>query len=179
MPIKMEKEHYVKRSVLILVFLCLEATWARSETVMLYVRDMTTDEDSAEASISFFMALEDGVMDQFFESGHIIFDSGLQYVTVEEERFPERTAVRMAKSGGARVLLEIDMTYPPGPRDHTVLPLAARFTVSDILSGDSLHQGTISFSSIVESEKGNPKSDEELCTIWGKTIAGEALRYLP
>jgi hypothetical protein len=174
----MEKEYCVRRFILIAAFLCGASSCIFSDTVMIFLRDMTDNERSAKVSAPYFMALEDGIMDQFFEAEHIIFDSGLQYAGPEGP-YAERKSLRMAREGGAEILIEIDMSYPPGPRDPSILPIDARFAVSDVASGKILHEATTAFSSIISAESGSKRSIEDFCFLWGRAIALEALQYLP
>lgn len=85
---------------------------AEAETVMVYVRYTTatvTDEDDAYKIV---IPLEDGIMNEFFDYGHIVFNSGVEKAPV----LPfagERESLRIAKSGGAMFLLEVQVVCSP------------------------------------------------------------------
>jgi hypothetical protein len=96
------------------VFLLLAAFpgLAEAETVMVYVRytaATVTDEDEAYKIV---IPLEDGIMNEFFDYGHIVFNSGVE----KAPALPfagERESLRMAKSGGAMFLLEVQVVCSP------------------------------------------------------------------
>lgn len=114
------------------------------ETVMLYIGDGDLDEETFESYLPLARAVEEGVMNEFFDSGHIIFNNGIS----ADARFPEppfdaeRLPVRMAKSGGARYLLEVKLTYTGAETDNPDITSAAyRFT--NVLDGRLLMSETV------------------------------------
>ena len=54
-----------------------------------------------------------GAMAEFFDLGHIVFNYGIPGDPPEETPFTaDRSPVRVAKSGGARQLMEIELQEP-------------------------------------------------------------------
>lgn len=94
------------------LFLLILPIMAEAETVMVYVRYIATPVTDDEEAYKIVIPLEDGIMNEFFDYGHIVFNAGV-------ERAPtlpfdgERESLRMAKSGGARFLLEVQVVCSP------------------------------------------------------------------
>ena len=77
--------------------------FASAETVMLYTHEAEDSDFFERVGIDYAAAIEDGVLDTFFEDGYIIFTYGLP--AIDPETGPavrEPAPLRVAKSGGAR-----------------------------------------------------------------------------
>ena len=145
------------------------------ETVMLYVGSGPENRAEFDLCIPISAALEDGVMSEFFDSGHIIFNAGLKSAV----RFPEppgsheRLPLRIAKAGGASYLLEVELNYSvpdgeDGPKDFY-----ADFVFSHVNSSKVLQQGELS-SQAAERNIETP-DPEEKGYVLGTMIAQETL----
>ena len=168
----------MRKMTLSLLFLVLVAAAAVSETVMLYVGNGVENEEQFEASLPISMALEDGVMNEFFNNGHIIFNAGIKL----EQDFPEtpvkveRLPLRMAKAGGARYLLEVNINYAFERGEDEEIGVkntfSADYIFSQVSSSRILQRGGITTASVSGIEDPEP---EKYSYALGQMIAREAL----
>ncbi|MFO7850636.1 MAG: hypothetical protein R6V67_11810 [Spirochaetia bacterium] len=110
---------------------------AGADTVMVYTEKAEGDGD-VEMSRGY---LEDGVMEGFFDAGHIVFNAypEMDEANSEPEDFSEKFSVRAAKDGGATLLLEIAMKFDSS--EENSLPDSASYRYYDLDSGDLLARG--------------------------------------
>lgn len=168
----------MRKIMISLLLFCLACTGAVSETVMLYIGNGVENEDQFEASLPLSMALEDGVMNEFFDRGHIIFNAGIK----PEQDFPEtpfkadRLPVRIAKAGGAAYLLEVSINYSfekaEGEKIDVKKGFSADYTFSQVTSFRVLQTGGLETAAIRGIEDPEP---EKYSYILGQMIAREAL----
>ena len=79
---------------------------AVTETVMVYVRDAEGANFITEERLESASGVETGLMNAFFEEGHIVFNAG---ISLDEGAVSDELMVRFARSGGARYLLFADL----------------------------------------------------------------------
>ena len=78
-----------------------------AETVMVYVSSQTGHDDYL------LSAVEAGVMDVFFDSGHIVFNAGT-YERISDSDIQRRYWIRnTARQGGATLAIEIEVDLQP------------------------------------------------------------------
>jgi hypothetical protein len=163
----------VKIAACFVVFLRISVFFVYGETVLLYSKSPEGVEDGAYSI--FYM--EDGIMDVFFQAGHIIFNgsskgggtngaAGLP----EELPFKDRPSLRMAKSGGASLVLEVCLHF--SGRAEETLPESAEYLLIDVRSERSLAGGTVSLAQARGSEK---LEDFELVRKMGREVGLGAL----
>lgn len=148
---------------------------AHAETVMLYTQ-MQLRGDSKEANVDRYVAIEDGVMTLFFDSGNIIFDTGLPQKTAVADGVsprPESWAVAAAKAGGAHWLLEIQLVFPQNPYPAPV-PSSVTYKFTDLSTGKTVAEGEISPS--VSAHELATKKPYDLCYALGEQIARDAMK---
>ena len=138
------KKGRAMRRILVGIILLVGSAACFGETVMLYIGDGDLDEEAFETYLPLARAVEEGVMTEFFDSGHIIFNNGIspEAEYIEPPFEAERVPVRMAKSGGARYLLEVKLTYTgAGTDDPDITSAVYRF--SNVVDGRMLRSGTV------------------------------------
>ncbi|HUX20440.1 MAG TPA: hypothetical protein VMW69_04315 [Spirochaetia bacterium] len=141
-----------------------------AETVMLFTR-MQPVESHKGANVDQFIAVEDGVEDQFFNSGHIIFDAGVPEMAalanssaVQTDSWAEQTA----KDGGANYLLIVNLGFPAEVKTASV-PSAVSYRFMDLKTGSMLAEGSVDTRTTEIDLKS--KKPYELCFAIGQKIA--------
>ena len=147
-----------------------------AETILLFTVDIGGDEDLIKSSIINSSAIEEGIMDDFFEAGHIIFNAGINEnnpgnLPITADRLP----VRLAKKSGASLLIEIDLKYPEGQRSTETLPIVVEYRFLNILSDENILTGTFSPENDSVDSDATP---DRLCFLTGRMIAKELLKIL-
>jgi hypothetical protein len=141
-----------------------------AETVMLFTREAEGANYFELVGIDFAAAVEDGIMEVFFDEGHIIFNYGLPGKRGVETPFPsEPVPVRAAKSGGATFLIEIELSNPPEPG---IAPLVVTYRYSDVIRERLISSGVVRLEEI---DDGSITDARELCAAIGRAIAFAAL----
>ena len=112
---------------------------ASSETVFFHVED-----EMSIHSRDILEPVREGMLDGFFENGHIAFDSGPQ-----EESNNVTMLVRSARQGGAKYLVYV--TLSGGVDDR--IDLSATFSVFESTYGSELFEGIVQTKNIVKNEQ--------------------------
>ena len=162
----------MRNRVGILLLFIMTTALLQAETVLIFTRNSRNPE--LEAVVLQQSALEDGVMDAFFDAGHIVFNAGVVDGNDKLDIPSERLSLRMAKQGGAYYLLEIDMAYRDV--DDKVQVSSAAYRFYDVLSGAVLTEGTLS---VADVDRRPDTPVETICTSMGASIASGALSKLP
>jgi hypothetical protein len=164
----------------ILAILVLSVTPALlfAETVMVYVsskKEIVKDE-SKKAKQELVFSLEGGVMDEFFENGHIIFNAGKEdrsvgEFTLDKDSFP----LYMAKSGGASYLLNVSVRYWQTEEKEPEWRVAsAEYKFVKVETAEVLRDGTVE--ALYQREKNEEElSAEENSFNVGRAVAQDAL----
>ncbi len=99
---------HTRRKLMIACALLACSTVALSaDTVMVYVSSQTGQDDYL------LSAVEAGVMDVFFDSGHIVFNAGT-YERISDSDIQRRYWIRnTARQGGATLAMEIEVDLQP------------------------------------------------------------------
>ena len=151
--------------IVLLIFVC---GFAWSETVLIYIKKDDGMEFSDRA-LPLAYALEGGVMDEYYEAGHIIFNAGIKNISYWSE-FP----VNMAREEGAGLLLEIVMRVKEGLTTEESSVTAAAFQLVLLKGMKVLARGEIAAGSIpTESEE-----TENISFLLGKELARKSLSSL-
>ncbi|WP_321992327.1 hypothetical protein [Marispirochaeta aestuarii] len=121
-------------------------------------------------------AVEDGAMAALFDAGHIVFNAGVVAGNPRLKGPSDRLSMRMAKSGGALFLLEIDLLYEEPETDEEQLNApSAQYRLYDVMQDTLLTQGSLSPGDVRSREDAGP---EELSTALGSAIADHAVSML-
>lgn len=170
----------MRKTIISFVLLILFGAIGSAETVLIYVGDTSASEEEFKLCLPLSSALEDGVMNEFFDNGHIVFNAGIKMRSdfpeppFESERLP----VRIAKAGGAAYLLEIKIQYileeKEGGNFEVPRDLSADFIFSHVTSERVLQQGGLG-TSVFHRNGGEAPDPEKDSYILGQMIAKEAL----
>src|SRR6056297_693683 len=121
-----------------------------AETVLLY-----SDHSVGKGDFDFStFYVEDGIMDVFFEAGHIIFNGSFQNPEAKlpaDAPFSERPSYRMAKAGGASHVLEISLHFSEDEAE--TLPRFAKYRFIEVSSERNLAEGDVYYHETGDSEE--------------------------
>ncbi len=161
----------LNRFIVVVVLLLLHgAVSVWSDTVMLYTAEAEGSHFFEIAGIDLAAAVEDGVLSVFFEEGYIIFNYGLAAPDPLEAPFAtERVPVRVAKSGGASLLLEIRLSDPENDR---MIPVSVTYVFTDIILDREISRGVVVTADIVDPRVTDARA---LCVEIGRAAALSAL----
>ncbi len=154
----------------------LSAGWTAADTVMVYLKDAEQSDFISGGLIEMATAVEDGVMDEFFSSGHIVFNYGIS-TRAESDELPfkaEEPAVRSAKAGGASVILIVRL-YPKS--GEMPIPTAAAFEMRNIMEAKVLSNGYVNTAELQNKDE-DSTDPRQMCMLLGRTVARYALRGL-
>lgn len=178
MPIFKKKGYSMRKIIISLLFSGLVCAGAVSETVMLYIGNGAETEEQFQVCLPVSLALEDGVMNEFFDSGHIVFNAGISM----DREFPDtpfpadRLPLRAAKAGGAAYLLEVTINYTfQGGEDGEIgmdNSFSADYIFSQVSSSRVLRTGGVTTAAVTGIESPEP---EKYSYVLGQMIAREAL----
>jgi hypothetical protein len=160
----------------LLALLLFIAAGATAETVMISVQDDTDIEDEDYRSVSRYhlSAVEDGVMEAFFDAGHIVFNFG-EYERPAGETMQRRYDIRKAaKGGGASMVVQLSLVFERVD-EETLKPVGIDYELWDVASGEALAGGRRSapFGFSEENNKPGNRSAE-----LGRRVARELLSKL-
>ena len=139
---------------------------------MVYVSTSPDSDYQLGSALRYATAIESGVMDVFFDHGHIVFNFGIPGIDPEPTPFrSEPPAVRVAKRGAATRLLELLFSDPT--KDHP-MPATIEYTYTDLTSDLVVAAGVVRAAML----RVGSTDLIELCREYGQEVAIEALRDL-
>ncbi|HUX49603.1 MAG TPA: hypothetical protein VMW73_02340 [Spirochaetia bacterium] len=164
------------KSVVLLTMLLLSASTATvlADTVMVSVDatpagTIATASDNsaalAKAADTLREALEQGIMEQFFNAGHIIFN-GPPAPTTDIHSVSLRQ--QSARVGGASRLILVELAYRSEPALKKTLPVSASYTLWRLDTRQIVESGTVTADSLAHATK---IDENQLCLLMGQTIA--------
>jgi hypothetical protein len=151
----------MRKIMLLCLVLAPVVAWTGSaETVLLYIGNQVENEEVFKLCLPSAYSLEDGVMNEFFDSGHIIFNAGVkkEYSFTKPPFDSTRMPVRMAKRGGARYLLEVNVIYKINAKNETPKLSSAGYTLTNVYSEDILGRGNIEMEDVRIGPEENPEA---------------------
>lgn len=158
----------MKKIVFLLILFAVAGCFAWSETVLIYIKKDDGMEFSQEA-LPLAYALEGGVMDEYFEAGHIIFNAGIKNISYWKE-FP----VNMAMEEGAGLLLEIVLRVNEELTTQESSVTAAEYRLVLVNGKRVLSRGEIAAGSILT----DSQETEHISFLIGKELARRSLSSL-
>ena len=145
---------------------------AAAETVMLY-SDRPSGIGDETSAIHY---IEDGIMEIFFDAGHIIFNGTYGMMEGDESGdspFDDNPVYRIAKSGGASYVLSVRLSFTEDMEE--LLPVSAAYEFIELLTERHLSSGTV----LLERSDGwKEKEPYELVQNMGRKLGREALEGL-
>lgn len=158
----------MKKTIFIIVLLIFLCGFAWSETVLIYIKK-DDGLDFTEKTLPLAYAFEGGVMDEYFEAGHIIFNAGIKNISYWKE-FP----VNMAREEGAGLLLEIVMRVKEELTTEDSSVTAAFYQLVLLNGMKVLSRGEITAGSLLIESEGT----EKISFLLGKELAKKSLSSL-
>lgn len=150
---------------------------ASAETVMVSLQNDDRSRYIVQERIELVSAMEEGMMEPFFDANHIVFNLG---INIEENAVSpsDELVARVALSGGASFLLNVyvgDVPEPAadGPADNqeelnTLPPVQVRYTFIDLYRDRIITQGTLLTADLPPKKTANAMS---ACFTLGETAA--------
>ncbi len=124
---------------MILTFVFLSVLPA--ETVLLCMSDVSPELERADWPLLVMRAVEDGIMDEFFEAGHIVTNTFFNEAADDSDpsmppgNIPMTIADRiydLGKTYGADIVLYLTVFFPESPDDNLPMPEKIEYTVYQI-----------------------------------------------
>lgn len=161
--------------LIILLLLLIPPAVLTAETVLLYTSDDWLTPEITRGADYIVPALEDGFMEAFFDAGHIIFNDQAPPLAVSPESGRMRNALLLAKRGGARFMVELEIIYDRNEDVPVPLPLEVVFSVTDVVSNRFLLEDRL-----FPQDFHRPEFTEqrEVCQLLGATLAGRVLELM-
>ncbi|MFO7731452.1 MAG: hypothetical protein R6V86_11895 [Spirochaetia bacterium] len=160
----------MKKTAISLLFIGILLSPAYTETVMLFSEEPTGVGNERDSVIY----VEDGIMDVFFSAGHIIFNGGYQQFDQEskdaQSPFDDTPSFRLAKSGGADYMLQVQLEFTKDDEDS--LPVKALYSFYHLNSEERLASGEVLLSEAGEREE---LDEEVLIRRMGRHVGTEAI----
>lgn len=160
----------MKRLGLLLLLAVAAQLRSGAETVMVNTRD---DVDAAyinDERLIFASLVEEGIMAQFFDNGHIIFSAGLS-AEDESVQVSRELGGRIALAGGAGFLMDVALGQPDLESN---LPVTIGYCFLDLIEDEVIVEGVLALSEIPEEELLNP---EEASLAMGTRLALTVLNH--
>ncbi|MCF6334756.1 MAG: hypothetical protein L3J12_03335 [Spirochaetales bacterium] len=158
------------KRIMVLLILISTPFLLFSETVLLYTITKSGDTDIEQ----FGDLMESGVMNEFFDAGHIIFNAAVSgdIPEVGLSHYKEAAAMQLAKAGGAAFLLEVKFVYTEVKgRD---LLSTANYQLINVTTGDLVEDGSVS----IDNRWIEKDEFENGVTAMGRSMASYALSFL-
>lgn len=137
------RQNVTVRATATLALMLLVAASATAETVMVSVRDETgiTDDEYQNASRYHLTAVEDGVMEAFFDAGHIVFNLG-DYERFDGSEIQRRYTVRTAaEEGGASYVVQLALEFER-VNESTLRPVRVDYELWRVGGGEPVAGGS-------------------------------------
>lgn len=131
----------------LVALLSLSAGTVAAEAVLVSVRDDSglvsaedEDEDYAARSRFHLSAVEDGVMSEFFDAGHIVFNLGDYALSSESEMQRRYTVRKAARDGGAAYVVQLSVVFER-PTPDVLRPQRVEYRLWEVESGAMIVEG--------------------------------------
>ena len=124
---------------LLLVLLVLYSAPVAAETIAIAIYDT----DSLENTAPLLLLFEEGVMDDLFFSGHIVFDLDLDEADGADDAYRTARAIVEARLGGAAYVVLYGVSFRT-VQGRGLLPEISTVTVYDVEGGDGIEAGVVS-----------------------------------
>jgi len=146
-----------------------------AETVMIYTADQWSGPEERVGEDYVVFSLEDGLLETFFDAGHIVFNDYAPPMERQDGTDRNRPALRLARSGGADYLVEIAVSYLPEGEGKASLPESLDFRLSRVTDSRELASGNIGPSGDAAASGDDPR---EICRDLGRILGNRLLRQI-
>ncbi len=159
----------IKRLFLFVLIFCLPFLLS-AETVLLY----TISEADVLDLEQYGDFIESAVMNEFFDAGHIVFNTSVlgEVPEIGLDHFKEPASMQMAKAGGAAFLLEVNLVYSEIKGRN--LPGCAKFRLIEVFSGAMVKEGSVN----IDTKWIDDGDLEDGLSAMGTSMASYALTFL-
>jgi len=113
-------------------------------------------------------SIEDGLMDGLFDAGHIIYNDYAPPLTVMDYTDRNRASYRIARSGGASWLLELEIGYENEGEEINSLPDRLGFRFTNILNDQVVRLGEYEVADFISN---TTDSERDICKSIGTALA--------
>jgi len=151
---------------LICFFCTVFSVWP--ESILINIRRNDTA-DYNEKTLFLAYAFEDGVMDELFESGHIIFNTELKNGSSADD-----VPLFLAREEGAEYLLNIYISCRESENPEDNLLTSVEFTLFDVARNQTVTAGKIS----IENQPDTGQTARDVSFTLGKQTAQKSLEAL-
>jgi hypothetical protein len=139
-----------------------------AETIMVSVGDPGGKGGDEKITGYLLSALEDGIMEEFFLAGHIVFNGGTSFSAGTPRKIRD---IRDAKQGGASRLFLVDVYFRRSDKSGPV-PERVIYSLLSVSDQKSLAEGSLT---AAELERPSSLAIEEFCARLGKETARRVL----
>jgi hypothetical protein len=155
--------------------------FAAADTVMIYVEaapvnNSTITPPVANDAATLRSAVEEGIMDEFFSAGHIVFNElppkDADHSSQASQLELWNSLQQVALSGGAARMIEVFFTYKPNETGKSAVPIAARYSLWELSPKRLVSSGDVSAAPIAAAAR---NGDGEVSLLLGQTIATDLL----
>lgn len=152
----------MRKIALASLFIIACAGVAAGDTAMLHVVEKGYIPTEENGALLYASALEAGIMDSLFESGHIAFSSGM-------DAQPGSAVIRRtAEAGGAGLLVEVELICRNVPGERNLVPREVVYSLTSTRSGETVTRGKIA---AFTGSGGEQLEGESLCFDLGLRVA--------
>lgn len=122
----------MKKAVFIVFLVLLSFASLHAETVLFCISDNGDEEEKTPWTIAVMRAFEDGVMDEFFEAGHIVTNSFLnecKAISGKDAKNNSDVARIMGNRLGADSVMILELIFPEPVPDLLQVPTSADYAL--------------------------------------------------
>lgn len=143
-----------------------------AETVLIYTFDEWISPRVRRGEAHILSSLEDGMMEVFFDAGHIVYNGQAPPQVRKTSVKPIMDALLLASKGGARVIVEVSILYDSQAEELSVLPAEVVFTLTEAVVNRVLLEGRL----FPRDFQNSPQMDSrETCRSLGAALAERVL----
>lgn len=120
----------MKKAAFIIILALFSLTFLQAETVLFCISDNGEEEEKSPWTIAVLRAFEDGVLNEFFEAGHIVTNSFLnecKRISGSDAKNNSDIARIMGNRLGADRVMILEVIFPDAVEDTLPVPIAAEY----------------------------------------------------
>jgi len=158
-----------KKTILLVIFLNIILS-LHAETVFVYIEkgDIKVNDYAKDNSLIWVNSIENGIMDSFFESGHIVFSGNSGKIEVKDfEKLNQ-----LAKSGGASIMVAATLNFNIKNEN---LNTSGEYCVYNLFTDDIIYKGNYSFDDVF---KNNPTFIEDKLFSAGQILGNSVVKSI-
>ena len=141
-----------------------------AETVFVYIEkgDIMVNDYTKENNLLWVNSIENGIMDSFFENGHIVFSGNSGKIEVKDfEKLNQ-----LAKSGGASIMIAATLNFSIKNEN---LNTSGEYRVYNLFTDDIIYKGNYSFDDVF---RNNPTFIEDRLFSAGQMLGNSVVKSI-